>query len=58
MDIISKLNAVQNTLEGVEVKGRENLDRVLGCMQTIDEVLRVLTAPPAPAKSTEEVVNG
>lgn len=58
MDIISKLNAVQNTLDGVEVKGRENLDRLLGCMQTIDEVLRVLTGPPAPAKSTEEVVNG
>lgn len=58
MDIISKLNAVLNTLDGVEVKGRENLDRLLGCMQTVDDVLRVLTAPPAPDKSTEEVANG
>lgn len=58
MDIISKLNAVLNTLDGVEVKGRENLDRLLGCMQTIDDVLRVLAAPPAPTQSTEEVTNG
>lgn len=48
MDIITKLSAVLNTLGGVEVKGRDNLDRVLGCIQTVEDVLRLLTRPPAP----------
>ena len=57
MNIIAKLSAVINTLEGVEVKGRDNLDRVLGSIQALESVLHVLTIPAAP-ESEQEVENG
>ena len=59
MNPVMKLRAILNTLEGVQVAGRENLDRLLGSMQAIDEVIQMLSAPPAPEKETEqEVPNG
>ena len=53
MNPVMKLRAILNTLEGVQVAGRENLDRLLGSMQAIDEVIQMLSAPPAPEKETE-----
>lgn len=53
---VMKLKAVLNTLEGVQIAGRENLDRLLGSMQAIDEVIQMLSAPPAPDKETEQEV--
>jgi hypothetical protein len=35
---IKLLKAVEDTLEKVEVRGRENLDRMLGCMGTLQSV--------------------
>lgn len=59
MNPVMKLRAVLNTLEGVQVAGRENWDRMLGSMQAIDEVVQALSAPPAPEKEPEqEVTNG
>lgn len=54
MNPVMKLRAVLNTLEGVQVAGRENLDRMLGSMQAIDEVIQLLSVPPAPDKETEQ----
>lgn len=48
-----KLRAVLNTLEGVQTAGRENMDRMLGSMQAIDEVIQMLSTPPAPDKETD-----
>mgnify|MGYP006879551102 CR=1 FL=1 len=56
MNPVMKLRAVLNTLEGVQVAGRENLDRLLGSMQAIEEVIQMLSAPPAPEKETEQKV--
>lgn len=56
MNPVMKLRAVLNTLEGVQVAGRENLDRMLGSMQTIEEVVQALSAPPAPEKEPEQEV--
>ena len=53
MNPVMKLRAVLNTLEGVQVAGRENWDRMLGSMQAIEEVVQVLSAPPAPEKETD-----
>lgn len=59
MNPVMKLRAVLNTLEGVQVAGRENWDRMLGSMQAIDEVVQALSAPPAPEKEPEqEAPNG
>jgi hypothetical protein len=54
MNPVMKLRAVLNTLEGVQVAGRENWDRMLGSMQAIEEVVQALPAPPAPEKETEQ----
>lgn len=56
MNLVMKLKAVLNTLDGVQVAGRENLDRLLGSMQAIDEVVQALSAPPAPDEETEQEV--
>ena len=48
-----KLRAVLNTLECVQVAGRENWDKMLGSMQAVDEVIQALSAPPAPEKETD-----
>ena len=53
MNPVMKLRAVLNTLEGVQVAGRENWDRMLGRMQAIEEVVQALPAPPAPEKETD-----
>lgn len=44
MDIVMRLRMVLSTLDGVEVKGQKNLDRLLGSMQAIEEVVQVLNA--------------
>lgn len=53
MSPVMKLRAVLNTLDGVQVAGRENWDRMLGSMQAIEEVVQALSAPPAPEKETD-----
>lgn len=53
MNPVMKLRAVLNTLEGVQVAGRENWDRMLGSMQAIEEVIQALSASPAPEKETD-----
>jgi hypothetical protein len=54
MNPVMKLRAVLNTLEGVQVAGRENWDRMLGSMQALEEVIHALSAPPVPDKETEQ----
>ena len=53
MNPVMTLRAVLNTLEGVQVAGRENWDRMLGSMQAVEEVVQELSAPPAPVKETD-----
>lgn len=53
MNPVMKLRAVLNTLEGVQVAGRENWDRMLGSMQAIEEVIQALSAPTGSQKSTD-----
>ena len=53
MNPVMKLRAVLNTLEGVQVAGRENWDRMLGSMQAIEEVIQELSAPTGSPKSTD-----
>ena len=37
-EAVQLLNAVLNTLNDIEVKGAKNLNALLGCMQTLEEV--------------------
>lgn len=35
----ARLYALKNTLNQIEVRGSENMDRLLGCIQTIDKMI-------------------
>lgn len=37
-EIIRKIEAIQRTLSGVSASGPDNWNRLLGCMQALDEV--------------------
>ena len=40
-DIISTALAINNTLDEISVSGREDLKRMLGCMEAIDRIIRI-----------------
>ena len=42
MNIIEKIQAVQNTMEKVSVAGPDNWNRMLGCWQVMQEVKKEL----------------
>ena len=42
-EIVKKIEAIQRTLSGVSVSGPDNWNRLLGCMQALDEVREELT---------------
>ena len=41
-NLATTVRAVMATLDLVEVKGRDNLDRVLGCINALDAVVTAL----------------
>lgn len=38
MDNINLIRRVIATLDSVDVRGRENMDKLLGCMMTLDSI--------------------
>lgn len=48
------LIAVIRTLDTLTVRGRENMDRLLGCMNAIDQVIASLNEEPAAEEPEEE----
>ena len=44
-ETVMKIEAVINTLNRIEVKGQQNLDGLLGCIQTLQQIRAILTAP-------------
>lgn len=36
----ARLYALKNTLNQIEVRGSENMDRLLGCIQTIEKMIK------------------
>lgn len=49
-----------STLNNVEVKGKENLSRMLGAMEALETVAQALeqAAAPEPTEETQEVTDG
>ena len=39
MDAMDSLKALNESLENVSVKGRDNIDVMLGCMMSIDSII-------------------
>ncbi|MBQ8797237.1 MAG: hypothetical protein IJZ56_03465 [Oscillospiraceae bacterium] len=56
MDLIL-IKMVISTLNGVEVKGKDNLDKLLGCINALESMVQVAEAQP-PQKPEQEVSNG
>ena len=55
-ELINKIQAVRNTLEGFEILSkRETMMKLLGCQQVLDEVL---SAMREPVKIEAEVPDG
>ena len=54
------IKMVISTLNGVEVKGKDNLDRLLGCINALESVVSVMEKAPVGAASQDgaEVKNG
>ncbi len=42
MDILSFLNTLENTLCNLEVRGRDNIDRLMGCFIAIDNMKQAI----------------
>lgn len=52
-----------STLNGVEVKGKDNLSRMLGVIEALENVVKVMEQPPeapmeAPVEEQEEAEDG
>ena len=58
--MVNLIKAVISTLNDVEVKGKDNLDKLLGsinALETVAQVLEIPTASTAPDEKHEEVNN-
>lgn len=53
------IKMVISTLNDVEVKGKDNLDKMLGCINALESVVQIMEAAPAQRQnSKQEVDNG
>ena len=43
MDIMQRIRVILNTLGLVEVRGKQNLDFLLGCIKALESILQELT---------------
>lgn len=41
-EIVAKLATVHNTMNGIEVKGKENMSRLLGCMSLLETLINAV----------------
>lgn len=54
-EIINRIQAVRNTLEGFEiVSKKDTMLKLIGCQQVLDEVIAALTNPPAGKKEVQD----
>lgn len=51
------IKMVISTLNGVEVKGKDNLDKLLGCINALETVVQVMEAAPKQAAAPENKEN-
>lgn len=42
--LLPLFDTMQNTLDLIETRGRENLDRLLGCMSAVDQMRSIVLA--------------
>ena len=47
------LRSLINTLNQIDVRGKENMDRLLGCIQTLEQLLDIVTRKDEPKEGAE-----
>lgn len=50
-----RLKAVRRTLEEIDVRGRDNIDKMLGCMITLDRIIAEESRPAQEAKDESNI---
>lgn len=53
MTQFERIKAVRRTLEEIDVRGRDNIDKMLGCMMALDQIIAEAPRPTQEAKSNE-----
>lgn len=51
---VTHINLVINTLNNVETKGKENLDRLLGCIVTLERIAAQAAEGDTNGKQTDK----
>lgn len=54
MTLLEVLTAVKSTLNEIQVKGEDNLDRLLGSIRAVGNCITTLSTPPASDTMTQE----
>lgn len=50
-----RLKAVRRTLEEIDVRGRDNIDKMLGCMMTLDRIIAEESRPAQEGKDESNI---
>ena len=52
-----RLKAVRRTLEEIDVRGRGNIDKMLGCMMMLDQIIAEESRPAQEAKAERNIAD-
>lgn len=52
--VIEYLSRLENTLNSIEVKGQDNLDKLLGSIRAVQSMKQILLEPPKPPQAEGE----
>lgn len=55
---VTLIKAVISTLDVIEVKGRENLDAMLGCINALESFVQIAEIQEENKSTKQEEVNG
>nr|DAU67292.1 MAG TPA: neurotoxin [Caudoviricetes sp.] len=55
MTQFEKIKAVRRTLEEIDVRGRDNIDKMLGCMMMLDQIIAEASRPAQEAKDESNI---
>ena len=50
-----RIKAVRRTLEEIDVRGRNNIDKMLGCMMMLDQIIAEASQPAQEAKDESNI---
>lgn len=50
-----KIACIRRTLEEIDVRGRSNIDKMLGCMMMLDQIIAEESRPAQEAKDESNI---